>query len=185
MLIGLFGYPESGKSEVSKYLRSKYQFERINVGDGMKAMLAGYYRLFGLTEREIERRLYGDLKETPDPMLNGKTPRYALQTIGKEWRDLIDPPLFADRWADRVRHARNAVADGMRYPDELPAFRSLGGVLIQVSRPGHVSPGREHVADARLMLEQDRDAVLLNDGTLEQLPEKIEQLLQSINFERP
>jgi dephospho-CoA kinase len=78
-LIGFTGKPESGKSTAARFLAKKYGLPHINVGDGMKAMLTGFYRLCGLSESEIVRRLFGDLKEGPDPYLNGKTPRYACK----------------------------------------------------------------------------------------------------------
>lgn len=179
MLIGLYGYPEAGKGVVAGYLARRYGFARVNVGDGMKAMLEGLYRMSGLDAVQIERRLFGDLKETPDPLLNGKTPRYALQTIGCEWRDLISPTLFSDRWADRVRTEENAVADGMRYPEELPSFRGLRGALVRVDRPGHRRVGSDHKADRQLMLDPP-DAILLNDGNIPQLLDRVDRLLVSL-----
>jgi hypothetical protein len=157
---------------------------RANVGDGMKFMMDGFYRGFGLSDSEIERRLYGDLKELPDPMLNGQSPRYAMQTLGYEWRDLISPTLWADRWADRVRGG-NVVADGMRYPDEMPGFRKLGGTLVKVVRPGAEANDNGHKAES-LMLEDEADFNLLNIGTIEDLHGALDRLIRYLtNAEGP
>lgn len=176
MLIGFCGLPRSGKSTAARYLVERYRFRHLNVGDPIHDMLRGFYRSCGLSEYGITHRMRGDLKEAPDPLLNGKTPRYAMQTLGKEWRDLISPSLFADRWGDKIDLGGDVVADGMRYADELEVLRGRGGLLVRVERPG-VRNQWDHPAERQLLVA---DETIHNDGTLPELQFKIERLVDRL-----
>ena len=180
VLIGFTGKPESGKSTAAKHLSEKHGLPWINVGDTIKDMMRGFYESCGLSNEEIGRRLFGDLKEQPDPYLNGKTPRYAMQTLGKEWRDLISPSLFVDRWAEKVINAGgSAVADGMRHSDEQTKFKELGGVLVHMVNPRKSQDiGGGHVAET---LQLKPDVTILNDGDFEDLYDKVDNLVEDID----
>jgi hypothetical protein len=179
MLIGLHGVPGSGKSEFAKYLHQKYDFAHVNIGDAMKAMLRGFYsEICGIDDKEINRRLYGDLKRVPDNLLNGKTPTHAMQTIGYEWRDTISKTLFSDRWADRVRKHKNVVADGMRYPDEMPVFYELDGLMIRMIRPGYEDTTGHPAENQKL----PADVIIHNDGTIEDLYRKADMIVSGRGF---
>jgi putative protein kinase ArgK-like GTPase of G3E family len=75
-IIGLTGLMGSGKSLAAQELE-RIGFTRTRFAGSLKDMM----RVLGLTEEEIE----GNLKETACALLGGKTPRYAMQTIGTEW----------------------------------------------------------------------------------------------------
>lgn len=77
----------------------------------------------------------------PIALLNNKTMRHAVQTLGTEWaRGFIGP----DVWINiAIEHARqtmrqgiNVLIDGVRYPEEANAIRAEGGTLIAFHRPG-------------------------------------------------
>jgi hypothetical protein len=177
MILGFTGKPDCGKSTAARFLVDTYGWAWINVGDPIKEMLAGYYKSVGLSWAEITRRLIGDLKEKPDPLLLGKTPRFAMQTLGKEWRDIIDPDLFTFAWDIRIPAGKSVVADGMRYPDELPRFKARNGVLVHMIRPGTDDNGGEHVAEK---LQLVPDVTIINDGTIGDLHAKIDQLVLEV-----
>lgn len=179
-LIGFVGKPNSGKSTAAKYIASEYLYQHINVGDSIKDMLAAFYRCRGATQMDITRRLHGDLKEQPDQFLNGKSPRHALQTLGKEWRDTISTTLFADCWEDRIKNAGPVVADGMRYADEMAGFKRQGGILAQIVRPNGEVDTTGHVAET---LQLEPDIVLVNDGTLYQLYRHIDYIFANTRVE--
>jgi hypothetical protein len=177
MLIGLCGVPGAGKTTVARYLRFVNGFDHINVGDPIKGMMRGFYRTLDVSSEDIDRRLDGDLKEVPDGLLNGKSPREAMQHLGKGWRDLISPTLFADRWGDRLEASENAVADGMRYAEEVPVLKRLGGVLVRVERPGFEVDPNSHIAERQ---DLPVDFVLENSGSVIDLEHATEDLLDKI-----
>lgn len=175
MLIGFCGLPGAGKTTAALHLADAHGFEHINVGDTIKAMLIGFYgAITEMTFEEARRHVCGDLKEVPDPLLNGKTPRYAMQTLGYEWRNLISPTLFADRWGDRLDLAENAVADGMRYLDEIHVLKARGGTLVRIARLG-VSDITGHFAELQ---ELPADLEIVNDGSIIDLYDKVDLLIQ-------
>ena len=173
MLIGFCGIPDCGKSTAARHLHETRGFAWVNISHPIKAMLRGLYEWCGLESAEIERRIDGDLKNIPDPLLNGKTPRYAMQTLGYEWRNLIHTELFADRWGDRVMTFDNVASDSMRYPNEMPALRRAGGILVEIQRPGLVETTGHPAENQKL----DPDHVIVNDGSIEDLQAKVDELI--------
>jgi hypothetical protein len=132
MIIGITGYAGSGKSTAAKHLVERHGFTLVKFAGPLKAMM----RCLGLGDREIE----GDLKEEPHPVLNYKTPRYAMQTLGTEWgRDLIGQNLWVDAAmasaATVIDQGGRVVIDDCRFPNEAAAIKEAGGVIIKVIRP--------------------------------------------------
>lgn len=130
MIIGLCGAKNSGKSTVfGKHLVEKYKFVSIPHSAPIKRMMFA----LGLNERHTE----GDLKEEPCDILCGKTPRWAMQSIGSEWgRKLMDPDFWVHLWSLEVGKHKHVVSDGVRFANEVDKIRELGGVLIRIRRPG-------------------------------------------------
>jgi hypothetical protein len=131
-VIGITGRKRHGKDTVAREL-VLHGFTVVRFADPLKAMLRAFYGAHDLPLLEIERRIEGDLKEVPCVYLNGRTPRYAMQTLGTEWgRDLIDTNLWTDSLKRRAAaHDKVAVPD-MRFPNEGEAIAELGGKCIRV-----------------------------------------------------
>lgn len=130
-LIILTGRARSGKTTVSHYLRDKHDFKIVKFAGILKEML---YQL-GLGEAHIE----GELKEVPCELLGGKTPRYAMQTLGTEWgRGMISQTLWVDAWRREVETlldwGYDVVTDDCRFDNELEAALELGATVIKMSR---------------------------------------------------
>lgn len=166
-IVGLAGNAGAGKSTAAAFLVGR-GFARLRFAAPLKSMLSALYAEAGLSAREIARRIEGDLKEKPDPLLDGRTPRHAMQALGTEWgRDMISPRLWVDVWSTRARAAilagRSVVVEDVRFPNEVAAVRNLGGRVIYIARPGatviagHVSEGLDPA---------EADAILHNSGTL-------------------
>lgn len=177
-IIGIAGYAGSGKSTVAEMLIKNHQFERIKFADGLKDML----RALGLSEGWIE----GDLKEQPCPMLLGRTPRHAMQTLGTEWgRQCIGEAFWVNYWTMRVkgrlagRRCAGIVVDDVRYPNELAAVLGLGGRLWWVSRPG-VRPSSMHSSEHSLADEMHRFEEVLNASDVSALADTIKAKLGEV-----
>jgi len=81
------------------------------------------------------------LRETPHPALGGKTPRYAMQTLGTEWgRESIDGDVWVQAWRESALTVLDVgghvVTDDLRFPNEEKAVVAMGGCIIKVNRPG-------------------------------------------------
>lgn len=141
-VVGLVGHKGSGKSVAAEALLGA-GFTRLKFADPLKDMVRQLLFASGLDHESVERMIEGDLKEVPAAELNGKTPRYAMQTLGTEWgRQLIGETFWVDAWRRRARGSifagHRVVADDVRFQNEADAVLSLGGVLIRIERPGIV-----------------------------------------------
>ena len=131
-LIALTGPAGCGKSTAARLLghMSRGGAERVRFAGPIKAAL----RAIGLTEAQTD----GNEKEIPLDLLCGKTPRQAMQTLGKEWgRDLIGSDLWARAAMHRVHalraRGRNVVIDDCRFDNEAIAVREAGGHVIYLT----------------------------------------------------
>ncbi|GJD31478.1 hypothetical protein PMNALOAF_2737 [Methylobacterium adhaesivum] len=137
LVVGITGLAGSGKSTAAERLISRHGFERGKFANALKEMLRTLLRYRGADEATIERMIEGDLKEVPSPLLNGRSPRHAMKTLGTEWgRDEINEDLWVDTETASVlrRKPEKIVFDDVRFPNEVAAIRRLGGQIWRVSR---------------------------------------------------
>ncbi len=159
-IIALIGPKQSGKSTLGQLLIKHHRFELCDFADPLKEMIRTLFHLQGMNREEAQRRLYGDLKEEPTDYLSAQTTRRAMQTLGTEWRDLLDKHLWTNIWLNRIRHkSRIAVAD-MRFLHEAEAVRVLGGKIIAIHREG-CEPG-DHPSEREYLTIQP-DFNIIND----------------------
>ncbi len=136
-IIGLVGHKGHGKSVASGALKNSLGFVPLKMAGALKEMFSSMLAYMGVSRDEIHRMIEGDLKEVPHPLLGGKTPRYAMQTLGTEWgRDLIDKELWIRAAVMRASLFDCVVFDDIRFHNEARAVREAGGVLIRIVRPG-------------------------------------------------
>ncbi|MPZ19526.1 MAG: deoxynucleotide monophosphate kinase [Luteitalea sp.] len=150
ILIGFTGRIGAGKSTAARALYNR-GFTRVRFAGPLKAMMA----CLGLSEQEVD----GSLKEEPCDLLCGKTPRYAMQTIGTEWgRQMIGDDIWIRAFKRAVQDYpyRMLVCDDVRFQNEANAIRELGGAVVRVVRGdsagavGHASERQDFLADATL-----------------------------------
>lgn len=126
-LIAITGPIGAGKTTVAECLVNYYGFTSVKFAQPLKDML----RALGLTEKELE----GDSKEQPCSLLGGKTPRWAMQSLGTEWgRDLIDPNLWVNAWINYAKQYNKVVVDDARFPNEYGLIREHQGQIWRVNR---------------------------------------------------
>ncbi len=162
-LIALCGLKGSGKSSAANALASVLPAARVRFAGPLKDML----RAIGLTDAEIE----GELKELPSDKLCGKTPRHGMVTLGTEWgRQMIGEDIWVEAWkrsvAPHLARGVDILTEDLRFPNEYEAVRSLGGIVLRVTRPG-LLPG-DHESEQHA-LKFAADVEVCNDGDLEDL----------------
>lgn len=160
-ILGLCGQAQSGKSTIAGVLVAN-GWTRTRFADRLKAML----KTLGLTDAEID----GELKEQMCDLLGGKTPRWAMQSLGTEWgRELIHRDLWVRAWErtiERTPKSYPIVVDDVRFPNEVAAVKAFGGMVIHVERPG-LPPPMDHASEWLQL--PGADAIFLNNGTLDDL----------------
>lgn len=130
-VVAFAGQMGTGKTLCADYLCAHHGYVKVKMADPLKNML----RAIGLTDAHIE----GSLKEEPCDLLEGKTPRWAMQSLGVEWgRQQIGETFWANIWAKEAhRHltlGTPVVADDLRYINEARAVKALGGVTVHLLR---------------------------------------------------
>ena len=163
----------------------------------MAGPLKDMLRAIGLSQDQVD----GSLKSKACHLLCGKTPRYAMQTIGTEWgRDLIGNDIWVHVMADRIaEYAESKVGDALvviddvRFPNEVALVRYCKGEIWRVTRPGHgPAPWQQYIVSyfpkwlhwmsfvhrsERYWLTEKVDRDVGNHGTLEDLREVVEDLV--------
>jgi hypothetical protein len=156
-LVGFCGLMGSGKTFAADYLVEKYGYTKVKFAKPLKDML----RAMGLTEAHIE----GDLKELPCDLLDGRTPRWAMQTLGTEWgRELISENLWGNLWEQEVRSllskGKRVVVDDCRFDNEAQRIQKMSGFLIRmVGSTGIEETSSGHPSEN---IPQNPNATLLN-----------------------
>lgn len=146
-IIAIIGAAGSGKTTVSRFLQQDFIFKRFRFAGKLKEML----HVLGLSWDQLD----GNKKETPSDLLFGKTPRYAMQTLGTEWRDMINPNLWTKVLEQELIEHINApgldkegeeprpvliVIDDCRFPHEVEMLKKLGAEIWCIRR-AKVEPG--------------------------------------------
>lgn len=174
-LIGIAGKARSGKDTAAAYLVQKHGLVKYSFADPLKA---GIRAMFGLTEEHVN----GDLKETVIPWL-GTSPRRLMQTLGTEWgREIVRPDLWvllAQRQWDHLKLATDdtfhcgMIVPDIRFEDEADFIRRNGGLVIHLFRDD-AQEVEKHKSESGVSFYPSRDLAVLNNGTIEELHEKLE-----------
>lgn len=171
-IVGLYSScAQSGKSVVAGALAERGYYN-VKFAGPLKDMTRGLLYSMGFDTDTVERMVEGDLKEEVLPGFDTVTPRHVMQTLGTDWgREAVDKDMWtkvALAKIDRLRRLdARVVIDDMRFPNEFKALRARGGFMIRVVRPS-----APHVGSSRyegLLDDQEFDAIITNDGSLEDL----------------
>lgn len=169
MIVGLTGLAASGKTTATEALCvAKPNFVRLKFAGPLKDMLA----VLGLTRAHLE----GELKNEPLDILCGKTPRYAMQTLGTEWgRNTLGDNIWVRVLQEKARglmlRGYSVVVDDVRFPNEVEGVKRMGGIVVRVTRPLSVI-GMVHDSE-RHVLQLPVDHEIHNDGTAEELGQQL------------
>jgi hypothetical protein len=184
----------SGKSEVAKVLMRDYGAKLVKFAAPLKDMTRVLLRHMGVHPSLIERHVEGDLKEAPiedfmafrdrGKMLPSEqkplTARYLMQTLGTEWRDLVNRELWTkiayDNVASELAKGHHVVIDDMRFFHEWQMVQAMNGVTIRIFRP-LVLKAMDHASEGALD-NTKFDWNILNEGTLDDLKASVDVIMR-------
>lgn len=170
MIIGFTGKKQSGKTEASMCLNG---FKLLNFKDALiNEIRSGFPKLLEEICR-AEAQLNLDWYNV-DKLFKKKPPlmRALMQNYGTDVRRKDEENYWTDRWLDRVRYMdTNIVVDDVRFINEAEAVRLVDGIIIRIERPGLTNQDT-HVSELE-MDEIEADITIVNDGTIEELCEKV------------
>jgi hypothetical protein len=187
MLIGIVGLIGSGKDTVAERLVEKHGYIKDSFAKSLKDAVAAMFNW----DRDM---LEGDTvssrhwREQADPFWSqrlGKsvTPRWVLQHFGTEvMRGHMYDGIWLDSCMGRYK-GQNTVISDTRFINEIKTIKENGGIIVCVKR-GEL-PTKKTMQEKGAhqsewdWLEQDYDIVIENNGTLEDLYNKIDDLIVS------
>ena len=193
MLIGVVGLISSGKGTVADRLEQKHNFRKDSFAKSLKDAVSSMFNwdremLEGKTD---ESRAW---REKPDVFWSkrfGKdvTPRWVLQYFGTEvMRQGMHDSIWIDSCMARYDGKPTVIAD-TRFENEIKIIREMGGSILLVKRgqdpdwftdyvEGNVIPKNVHLSEYA-WAKSEYDHLITNDGTLEELHLKIDNLVIS------
>jgi hypothetical protein len=189
MIIGFAGAAGSGKDSSAEALSD---FKNLAFAKPLKDSCK---ILFNLTDPQLY-----DPKEKEEIILDshGKSvwqideeeasPRLILQKVGTDYlRNHVSKNFFINHMNQRIEQSenKNITITDVRFPNELDYVKSKGGILIKVTRPLQetLTELTEHVTEQGLP-DELFDHVVVNDGTLEDLHNKIKEILKPSLFDQ-
>jgi hypothetical protein len=168
--IAFCGQAGSGKSTAADHLVSRHHFRRLRFASPIKRMVRCLLIEAGCGLLEAVEMVDGNLKETPSPLVSGRSPRYLMQTLGTEWgRDLIAQDIWRKILLSKVNECSlqglSVVVDDLRFENEAVALAEAGFTILAVKRPG-IAPVESHSSENQVITF---DRILLNNGPVEKL----------------
>lgn len=180
-LIGITGKARSGKDTIADYLMQEKWFDTISFAAPIKR---GIQAAFNLQSDEP-----GEDREAIIPHL-GVSKRYLYQTFGTEYgRNLIRDDIWivmAQQTLDKIHHREmtnpglftdtpGVVISDVRFDNEAEFIKRNNGVIIHVERE-NAAAVNQHVSEAGID-PQHIDFYINNNGTLEQLYDRVDEIL--------
>ncbi len=188
MIIGVVGKIAAGKTTVAKFFEEK-GFCRVSCSEPLIDLL---------THNVSDYSWIPELPEKAEPT------RDRLIELGKYLKEKYGGDVLIKLAIDKKRGCKNVVIDGVRSKEEIEAIKRLGGNVIYVEakpeirferlmkRRAEKDRGIKSFADFREMddaeerlyhtsrLKNLADYVIVNEGTLEELRRKVEEISENI-----
>lgn len=177
MIIGCGYKARSGKDTVANYLVNNHSFVQESFAFPLKEYIGR--QICGFTEKQ----LWGSMKETIDPEW-GMTPRKILQLVGTDaLRNVVSNNFWIipmkRKLKDHIRNGRNVVVSDVRFVNEIELIKELSGKIVKIERNNleQISGFEKHSSEFELETFDEWDYYLDNNGTLEDLYKKVDNLI--------
>lgn len=169
-LVGLHGWARSGKDTSADFLE-EVGWERRAFADPLRSLALAcdpavcYSFLkdeFVRYSHVLEDVGYDEAKKQYDEV------REFLQRLGNGARVVFGDLFWVERATVNVHPDSQIVWTDVRYVNEGNAVRALGGIVVEIQRPG-TGPANEFEAQHHSMPDFQFDTVIHNDGSLDDL----------------
>ena len=189
-IIGLCGNKRAGKDSFADHLISKYKtIQKYSFAGPLKKACQ---IMFCLSSEQID----GTLKETVDKRW-GLSPRQIFQTFGTDLVRNEYPKLVPGTQVEKIGSSfwvyrfqiwyenwikenpkKVLIITDIRFPDEFDVLKKMGATIIKITRPSY-SINDNHISEKNIS-KIDGDYHIINEGTLNEYQNKIEQLYLKI-----
>jgi hypothetical protein len=147
-----FCAPKGGGKDVAAKVLSGHA--NVKFAGALKAMLATLLEYGGCPKKDINDWIEGSKKETPCPYLGGKTPRWAMQSLGTEWgRNCMGTNFWVDMTRNHIQNKKltKVVITDLRFPNERDMVDQMGGTTVRIRPAGYVAPDNPHPSEQHVM----------------------------------
>lgn len=157
-IIGLVGFPRSGKDAAADYLVKEHGFTRVAFGDGVKSLLLATDKSYKDSLEALEAS-----KNNPE-----HNTRQKLQVLGEVLRN-YDMDFWVKTAMEKIKglpeDAKIVITD-IRYQNEFHLVKDMGGEVIGIKRPGF-GPVNNHVSEQNTtVILEHADRTVTNDDTV-------------------
>lgn len=192
-LIGIVGQAGHGKDTIGTILKEKHGFHTYALATPLKEGICK--TVFGLSDEQLYTQLG---KEKKDEFW-GCSAREIMQFVGTElFREQmcrIMPHVGKEFWLQvfrkwrkdlflKLKYLPNVVVTDVRFQNEADFIKKYGGKIWRVQRDFGVHTDflqestRQHSSEIEQLNIQGVDEVIMNDGTIEDLEDKIKKLIE-------
>jgi hypothetical protein len=168
VLISFLAQKQAGKDTCSDYLVLKYGFIKDAFAKPVKDICGIAYNL-------SYTQMYGtdEDKNTIDSRWN-QTPRQIMQFVGTDlFRNMVRDDMWTYLFGLRYNKKVNTTNPDTRFQNEVNYIHQLGGYVIKITRPGKINRDM-HISEQEIETIKNYDYEIVNDGTLEELYQKLE-----------
>lgn len=178
MIIGLSGYAQTGKDTVAEHLIKQYDYKRVAFADPIRKAL---YRLD--PKIRVDELSGVSLANAVDHMGWEEVKRLSsdardlLQRLGTEvGREMFGQDFWVNQAIKNYGKFDKIVLTDVRYPNELRAIKARDGIIIRIVKPG---TGAVNGHESETALDNfSFDATIVNDGSIYELSQKIDNLMK-------
>jgi hypothetical protein len=159
-VIGLVGYPRTGKDAIAQKLVEDHGFVRLAFGDSVKRLLLAIDPSYNDNLDVLEKRKASGIYDT----------REKLQNLGQVLRNFRE-----DFWVDTLRkefmelpEEASVIITDIRYQNEFHFVKDVGGEVVGIERPGY-GPVNAHESEVNTgVLLEHAGRTITNGSTIQQ-----------------
>lgn len=179
MIIAISGYARSGKDTIADIL-TNIGFQKIAFADKLREALYALNPIISFDNisnqpiryNEIVNLIGYERAKTLYPEIRNLLQKLSTQ-VG---RDILDEDIWINLLTSKLTKNNNWVITDCRFPNEAEAIKNHGGHIWKVIRPD-VNAVNSHISEHALK-QFSFDQVIVNDGTIEDLADKVYSLLK-------
>ena len=173
MILGISGKAGSGKDTIANIIKELHSGTVIlHFGDALKDIVS---RAFNIVRETLDSQ---EGKKEIYPYL-GITNREILQRVGTLFRENFFENIWINNVMNQIDNPNGIyIIPDVRYPEELKAIQSIGGVIIRVERPG-INKMTHHSETA--LDNYPFEYIVNNDRTINDLSNKIKDLWKKLH----
>lgn len=177
-VIGLTGLAGVGKDSVGQVLVRNWGFERRALADSLRAIAEAVDPYISVNERlsDVLNAMSWDDAKRIYPEV-----RRFLQHLGSEGgRNVLGDDIWLRTTMKDID--RPTVITDVRFMNEIDYIKGTGGIIVKIVRPGFDEP-LNHSSEKTLFEWNGYDYLLNNDGTLDNLESKVQEMFDTLEVQ--